>query len=421
MRVGEADAVRSSSRGGTVAVLFLDLDHFKLINDVRGHRVGDELLRTVASRLSTLVRPGDTVARFGGDEFCIICAVDNDLEAITVAERVIAGLSAPFSLTSGGHFVAASIGIALGTGLTRPAEELISEADAAMYRAKGNGRGRFELFDEVMRGNATERLRLDHDLRHALRADDELIAHYQPIVSLAGGEVIGMEALVRWRHPERGLLAPGHFIGIAEDSGAILGIGDRMLKLACHQAAAWIAGLDGRQFTVSVNLSPRQVADPGLSVRVGAVLADSGLDPGALQLELTESALIEESEITSQNLNELKQMGVILVLDDFGTGYASLAYLRRFPISAIKIDRRFISGLGQNADDTTIVETILRMAVGLRLDVVAEGVETLEQAAILEKMGCRQGQGYLWSRPLPPEEASRRIGLNPTPLGLIPG
>jgi predicted signal transduction protein with EAL and GGDEF domain len=348
----------------------------------------------------------------------MICVVDNDLQAITIAERIIDGLAAPFSLTSGEHFVAASIGIALGDGPSRPAEELISEADAAMYRAKGNGRGRLELFDEVMRGNASERLRLDHDLRHALKADDELIAHYQPIVSLAGGEVIGMEALVRWEHPDRGLLAPGDFIGIAEDSGAILSIGDRVLQLACHQAADWVAALGDRPFSVSVNLSPRQVADPGLAARVRAVLEDSGLDPGALHLELTESALIEESEITSRNLIDLKAIGVTLVLDDFGTGYASLAYLRRFPIDAIKIDRRFIAGLGQNADDTTIVETILRMAAGLRLDVVAEGVETPEQAAILEEMGCGQGQGYLWSRPLPPREASRRIGLDPDPLEL---
>jgi diguanylate cyclase (GGDEF)-like protein len=415
-------ALRSSSRGGTVAVLFLDLDHFKLINDVRGHRVGDELLRTVAARLSTIVRPGDTVARFGGDEFCIVCTVGDEFEAVKIAERVIGGLSAPFSLTSGEHFVAASIGIAMGDGLTRPAEELISEADAAMYRAKGNGRGRFELFDEVMRGNAAERLRLDHDLRLALTAEDELIAHYQPIVSLPGGEVIGMEALVRWEHPERGLLAPGQFIDIAEDSGAILQIGDRMLRLACNQAAGWVAALGDRRFTVSVNLSPRQVADPGLAARVGAVLADSGLDPGALQVELTESALIEESEITSQNLADLKRIGVTLVLDDFGTGYASLAYLRRFPIDAIKIDRRFIAGLGEDADDTTIVETILSMAAGLHLDVVAEGVETEAQAAILEEMGCSQGQGYLWSRPLPPRGASERLGLeDPRPLAPAPG
>jgi len=358
------------------------------------------------------MRPGDTVARFGGDEFCIVCEVDDGIEALGIGKRVIDGLARPFTLASGEHFVGASIGIALGAGLSRPAEDIMREADAAMYRAKGNGRGRIELFDEIMRGNATERLRLDHDLRQALKAGDELIAHYQPIVSLPGGGIIGMEALVRWDQPERGLVAPGEFIPIAEDSGGILAIGDRMLHLACHQAAGWIAALGDRPFSVSVNLSPRQVADPGLAARVSSVLTESGLAPASLHLEITESALLEESEITAQNLRELKILGVTVVLDDFGTGYSSLAYLRRFPIDAIKIDRRFIFGLGRNAEDTTIVEAILRMAVGLRLEVVAEGVETPEQAAILGELGCEQGQGFLWSRPLPPAQAAARLGLS---------
>ena len=405
-------ALRRASRGGSVAVLFLDLDQFKLINDSRGHRAGDELLRAVAVRLSAAMRPGDTVARFGGDEFCIVCDdVADPVEAIAIARRIIDEVGRPYALASGDHFASASVGIALADGPTRPAEDLIREADAAMYRAKEQGRGRLELFDEIMRGDATERLRLDRDLRRALEHDDELVAHYQPIVSLPGGEVIGMEALVRWEHPERGLVLPGEFIAIAEDSGAILELGDRMLRQACGHAAAWCERLGDRPFAVSVNLSPRQVCEPGFAEHVADVLASSGLAPAALALELTESALMEESELVAENLRALKELGVSLVLDDFGTGYSSLAYLRRFPIDAIKIDRRFISGLGHDTDDSTIVEAIVRMATGLRLDVVAEGIETAEQAAILDTIGCRRGQGFLYSRAVAPDAATELLGL----------
>jgi len=319
-------ALLQSDRRGMVAVLFLDLDHFKLINDSRGHRAGDELLQRFAARLSTVMRPGDTLARFGGDEFCIVCAgLDNDDEAVRIAQRLLEELALPFSLTTGEHFVSASIGISLADGASRPAEDLIREADAAMYRAKDGGRGRFELFDEVMRANATHRLRLDNDLRRALDEDrDELFPHYQPIVSLPDGPVVGFEALVRWEHPERGLLAPGEFISVAEDSGAIVALGDRVLRLACRQAADWISALDGAPLWVSVNLAPRQVAHPGLGDRVVAILEESGLEPDRLHLEITESALIEESEITIRNLLELNAIGVRLVLDDFGTGYSCL-------------------------------------------------------------------------------------------------
>jgi len=405
-------ALRRATRSGSIAVLFLDLDQFKLINDSCGHRAGDELLREVAMRLSVAMRPGDTVARFGGDEFCLVCDdIDDALEAVAIAERVIAEVGRPFSLATGEYFASASVGIALADGPSRLAEDLIREADAAMYRAKEQGRGRYELFDEVMRGDATERLRLDYDLRRALQADDELVAHYQPIVSLPAGEIIGMEALLRWQHPERGLVGPGEFIAIAEESGAILALGERVLEQACSAAADWCERLGERPFRVSVNLSPRQVCEPGLAARVGAVLQRTGLAPGALSLELTESALMEETQLVAQNLRDLKALGVGLVLDDFGTGYSSLAYLRRFPIDAIKIDRRFVAGLGVDTDDTTIVEAIVRMASGLRLDVVAEGIETREQLLILSAMGCPGGQGYLWSRPVTPDGVAPLLGL----------
>jgi diguanylate cyclase (GGDEF)-like protein len=405
-------ALARASRKGPVAVLFLDLDQFKLLNDSRGHQAGDELLRAVAGRMTTILRPGDTIARFGGDEFCVVCDdIEDAFHAIRIAQRAIEELSRPYLLESGPHFATASVGIALADGPTRCAEDLIREADAAMYRAKEQGRGRYEVFDEVMRGDATERLRMDQDLRRALEVDDELIAYYQPIVSLPGGEIVGMEALVRWEHPERGLLAPGAFIPIAEDSGAILALGEHVLQQACHQAAEWRERLGEQPFRVSVNLSPRQVTEPGLAARVSAVLALTGLPPASLSLELTESALMEESELVAENLRDLKALGISLVLDDFGTGYSSLAYLRRFPIDAIKIDRRFIAGLGHNSEDMAIVKAIIQMAEGLRLDVVAEGIETPHQAAVLSELGCCYGQGYLWSRPVPSQEAVKLLGL----------
>jgi diguanylate cyclase (GGDEF)-like protein len=404
---------QAARRKTSVAVLFIDLDRFKLVNDSLGHGAGDELLCMLAARLVEVLRPGDTVARFGGDEFCVICDDLADPElAIGIAQRMIATLERPFALGAGEQFVSASVGIAIAGDLARTAEDLVGEADAAMYRAKENGRGGFELFDAVMRGHASERLRIENDLRRALELGDELIAHYQPIVTLDGGLPTGAEALVRWNHPERGMVSPGEFIPVAEESGAILAIGERVLRLACAEAAAWNLASE-QPLSVSVNLSPRQVTSPGIAAMVAEVLEETGLDPALLTLEITEGVLVTESEATAQTLLDLKALGLRLVLDDFGTGYSSLAYLRRFPIDGLKIDRRFIAAMDSSTEDRTIVEAIVKMAAGLQIDVVAEGVETAEQAEGLIRLGCVHAQGFFYARPMPPqyvaEQLSRRL------------
>jgi len=394
---------RSRSHHVQVAVLFLDVDDFKLVNDGLGHLTGDDILVQVAHRLRHTIRPEDTVARFGGDEFVIICEVSTAEAAIEVGHRLLRALEAPFTLSGQGAGegmrMGASIGLVIAAEDAAP-ETLLQDADTAMYRAKARGGGCVELFDVTMRESARSRLVTSTALRGAL-GRGELRVSYQPIVSLRDPQLIAVEALVRWQHPERGLVTPEEFIPLAEDTGLIVPIGLWVLQQALRDRAQWQAALPlNTQLRLSVNLSARQLSDPNLLNDVAAALAAVGADPGSLILEITESVVMRDLD-SRLALNSLRALGISLHIDDFGTGYSSLAYLRDLPVDALKIDRAFIKRLGSVAADESVVAAVIAMAAALSLDVVAEGVETELQLRVLGELGCQIAQGFLFARPMP--------------------
>lgn len=411
-RLSEALSGLDAHPGRYVAVLFLDLDGFKLVNDSWGHSVGDELLVAAAARLRQAEQGTEMVTRAGGDEFVIVCECADAVEGpVEVARRVLAGFAAPFTLSIGEIFITVSIGIAMSSGQDDQStpEALIRDADTAMYRAKGEGRNRWALFDASMRASVTERLRTEVELRRALERE-ELVVHYQPIVGVADGALHGFEALVRWEHPERGLVMPGAFIPVIEDSDLIVSVGALVLRRAAAQLALWRSEHPREQaLSISVNVAARQLRDPAFVQLVRRVLVETSLPPETVTLEITESTMVEDSAASRGTLAQLRALGVGLAVDDFGTGYSSLRYLKEFPMTSVKIDRAFVDGLGTDPDDEVIVEAVLAMTHALGLTVVAEGVETLAQRERLLALGCDAAQGYLFGRPLPATSASRLI------------
>jgi diguanylate cyclase (GGDEF)-like protein/PAS domain S-box-containing protein len=395
---------RAAREGGKVAVLFLDLDNLTVLNDSLGHTAGDELLRAIGPRLRGELRASDTVARFGGDEFAVVCEdVPDEAHALAIAERLVRAFDDPFLVGGEERFGSASVGIVV-TGAGRSAEELLSDADAAMYRAKERGRGRFEMFDAGLRDRITSRLRVEADLRRALEGEGRLWVAYQPYYRLPGREVAGVEALVRWEHPERGLVPPAEFIPVAEESGLVVPLGARVLRAACEQVARWQRETAHPGLRLTVNVSARQMATADFVETVQEILWETGLHPDSLGLEITERLLLEETPGTALTIELLQALGVRLLLDDFGTGYSSLRYLQRFPLDGLKVDRAFVAGLGDEGDgDGAIVQAIVGMARALGMGVIPEGVETDGQLQRLAALGCDHAQGFLLSRPLPAE------------------
>ncbi|MDQ2746531.1 MAG: EAL domain-containing protein, partial [Acidobacteriota bacterium] len=402
---------RSKSRRSSLyAVLFLDFDRFKIINDSLGHGEGDKLLQFIARRLESATRAGDLVARLGGDEFVVLLSEPlEEGDAVQIAERIQAGLKNPFDLNGNEIFISASIGIALSTSGHKRPEDMLRDADIAMYSAKAKGRARYQIFDQAMHEHASKQLHFETEMRRALENQDFLL-HYQPIINLETKMLIGFEALVRWNHAERGLIPPLEFIPAAEENNLILPLGQWILEESCQQLCHWQnQNPAAANLSVSVNLSCRQFAQPDLAEQIAATLKRIGLDPRCLKLEITESQIMENSEKAAIMMNALRALGVELSLDDFGTGYSSLSYLHRLPVNYIKIDSSFVTQMIESEENSEIVQTIIRLAQNLKLKVIAEGIETGEQLAHLQNLNCEYGQGYLFSKPLAAAEAGMLI------------
>ena len=403
--------VQSSRRGSQVGVLICDVDQFKFVNDGMGHAAGDIVLRVIADRLRDEVRPEDTVGRFGGDEFVVVCPDISDVDEVTaIARRLATAVSPATNVLGAPLVVTVSIGISIGGGSgEETAAELLREADAAMYHAKAGGRNRWVLFDNEMRSFASRRLTLAGEVRRAIN-NDELVLHYQPVLSTAAPQsVVGVEALVRWQHPERGLVSPGVFLGIATEMGLLLEIGEWVLKASAMQAAAWVeAGWWGQRW-MAINLAPTQVVDPELPALVDRVVELAGIDPHLLRLELTEESLVDDSHLALGVIEAIRRRGLGISIDDFGTGYSSLAYLKRLPVDMLKLDQSFVSGLGHDRDDEAIASAVMGMAAALGLTVVAEGVETPRQLEVLLEMGCEMVQGFLYTPALPADQVASWI------------
>jgi diguanylate cyclase (GGDEF)-like protein len=411
-----AHAAERARRHGDAqfAVLFLDLDRFKVVNDSLGHQVGDELLVAITSRLATCVRGEDTVARLGGDEFAVLLENILDVaDATRVAERIACELTAPVNLNGYEVFSSASIGIALSSSSYDRPEYLLRNADMAMYRAKTAGIGQYEVFDRAMHAEALARLQLETDLRRAVERS-EIHVVYQPVISLKTGRVTGFEALLRWAHPAQGSISPADFIPVAEETGLILPIGRWVLEESCRQLREW-QDLFGRpnDLSMGVNLSVKQFSQPDLTGRVRQILADTGIDPAMLKLEITETVIVQNTEFATHTLRELKALGVQVYMDDFGTGYSSLSYLHRLPLDALKIDRSFIAEMDTDERTYQLVRAIVTLAQSVDVEVVAEGVVATRQVAELRSLGCEYAQGFFFSRPVVADQAEAMLARDP--------
>jgi len=405
----ERELTRNAVAGDQVAVLFIDLDNFKLVNDSFGHDCGDQLLREMAVRIGRCVTMDDTVSRFGGDELVILHAYAGEGSEGELARRVHAVIAEPFKIGRHDVVMSASIGIAHCAPGAQSAEQLLRDADTALYAAKRYGRNRVEWFNEALHAYVARRMRIEVDLRSALR-DGHLYVVYQPQVSLASGYMVGVEALVRWEHPEYGPMSPAEFIPIAEDTRLISELGRQVLRCACRQLAEWVAVAPGRPLTMTVNISPRQLDAPGFIEELRQIIGETGISPSSLCLELTESALMSAETDIVNILEQVRRMGLYVAIDDFGTGHSSLARLRDLPVEVLKIDRSFIDGLPSEPGDTTIVSSILSLAFAMGKHVIAEGIEQVDQVFALRSMGCMVAQGYLFSRPVEPARILDMLG-----------